>query len=223
MEFKLDKEMYALLGVGLGWLLNQSSLYLKLRNEKRRKLKSVISTLLSLYHTLARFETNRLSDALIKELKQKYDIDELEQEETQQYFNDFIEKEMKPYLKSQLNLMKREYQEALRIVSEYEPILAYELRYAINFASTIETFEKVIENKTDSVESKQAFDILKNYLTSEKLKELKEAISKIAFKVGFIQRRKIEAKMISIYEFSLDDTDEVMKEFIEALPEEYNK
>ena len=226
--------IFSIIGIVVGWFLNQIGQWFKVRSDQKRTLKYVLFNLLETYHLFSKSDFDTITKKIGKKVK-SYIPSEEQTPQTNEYidqvFSDLVDIYLKPHLLSELNAIENEYKNSINSLAEIDPITAY---YLNGKSSILERFEqmenwmKMIEyqNPNDAREikksSKDVMEIIKPNMFNETQTELEKDIKKIAFKINPVVWYKSGKAINRVKENLSKDIDKEIDEIFEKLKEKWN-
>ncbi|MBX2952087.1 MAG: hypothetical protein KF870_06250 [Leadbetterella sp.] len=184
-----------LLGVSLGWLLNEVSLFLRSRGTTRKIKKQVLFNLLEVLSILKKYDSESIKEVVVAELLKIAPKEPTSQELVQlnKILVPIMQSLVYDFIKDNLKGLESKYMEAIDILSTIDPITAYRLSGNVRvyrvFDSYKKHFESVSEESQDnSNNQKEAFQegnvLFEKSIASRTVSDLKSEILKIAFSIG---------------------------------------
>jgi len=201
MEINLTTALITILGVVIGWLLNELSFLIRLRIKDRRKLKKVLFNLLNVYFYLNKLKIKMgpQVDILFNHLKK------LLQEPSDPELIEFVKSTfiknaneiLNEYVHEKINSIKNNYESSLKDLSEVNPFLAYRLSDKLDIydlLGNLESWFKKISSDLNlpNLEIEQnLLDAFQNKILKEYLDNLESEIKKLSLSIGFLYWMKI--------------------------------
>jgi hypothetical protein len=221
-----------LVGIFIGWLLNELSYIIRCHREDRKQLKEVLHNLLETWYLIRVTNTEKIADLVAKEVKHTLlpiynepGIYQLLRESFNQYINSILEEFS--FFKD-IKEVETRYQDSVRDLASVDPILAYTLsgkKFVFNYLEYLDFSSRKIESLAQSdKETKKEVNIeevlrnlkelFKTELYENALSTLKQDIRQVAWKVGpitWIQTRRLLRK--SKLEFTKKEKQEMIDLF----------
>lgn len=230
MEINLTTALITILGVVIGWLLNELSFLIRLRIKDRRKLKKVLFNLLNIYFYLNKLKIKMgpQVDILFNHLKK------LLQEPSHPDLIEFVKSTfiknaneiLNEYVHEKINSIKNNYESSLKDLSEVNPFLAYRLSDKLDIydlLGNLESWFKKISSDLNlpNLEIEQnLLDAFQNKILKEYLDNLEAEIKKLSLSIGFLYWMKIIFQLKKIKKIR---ENEIKKEFDDFLKEIINR
>jgi|GEM_PF-2904626 len=230
MEINLTTALITILGVVIGWLLNELSFLIRLRIKDRRKLKKVLFNLLNIYFYLNKLKIKMgpQVDILFNHLKK------LLQEPSHPDLIEFVKSTfiknaneiLNEYVHEKINSIKNNYESSLKDLSEVNPFLAYRLSDKLDIydlLGNLESWFKKISSDLNlpNLEIEQnLLDAFQNKILKEYLDNLEAEIKKLSLSIGFLYWMKIISHLRKIKKIR---ENEIKKEFDDFLKEIINR
>ncbi|PQV44728.1 hypothetical protein CLV33_1187 [Jejuia pallidilutea] len=197
---EFDKILYgfifSIVGIVVGWFLNQIGQWFKVRSDQKKTLRFVLFNLLETYHLFSKSDFDSFTTKISNKVK-SYIPNNEQTIETETYidqiFSDLVTNYLKPRLLSELNEIENDYKNSILSLAEIDPITAY---YLNGKSSILERFEQMeswmkmleYQNPNDAQEikksSKLVMEIIKPNMFTDTQTELEKDIKKIAFKIN---------------------------------------
>lgn len=235
---EFDKILYgfifSVIGIVVGWFLNQIGQWFKVRSDQKKTLKYVLFNLLETYHLFSKSDFDTFKNKIGKKVKSQIPSEEQTpqlNEYIDQVFSGLIDNYLKPHLLSELNAIENEYKNSVNSLAEIDPITAY---YLNGKSSILERFEQMeswmkmmeYQNPNDAHEikksSKDVMEIIKPNMFNETQAELEKDIKKIAFRINPIVWYKSGKAINRVKENLSKDIDKEIDEIFDKLKEKWN-
>jgi len=222
----------SLLGVILGWFLNEVSYLIRFKREDRKNLKKVLSNLLSIFHIIYAIHVytyiaaEKVYERLPKELKG---------EQIESFFKLMSQKYNKYFMQQIIQANTREIQERYRSsvnsLTGIDPLGAYRLTLrssAINYLNAIDEVPNEIKhllsdwgkmsNANYEEFSKFIRSRLKPKITEEITNVLEDDIKEVSFKIGVLTWRRTNQELKNIK----NEIPTVIKDMLDELFDDFN-
>lgn len=185
---------FSLIGVIIGWLLNQLGSWFRARGEDKRNLKGVLYQLLESYHLLGKHDFQKFVDRFLDKLLADIPLDQ--QAIQKELFKNtmlpqLVENFIKPILLGDLKNIESKYDEAIGVLSKIDPLTAYYLGGRNRIPEQLSAIENWVEglsgeqiSMNDVEQSKKFLGILTPTLLQDILDDMKEDIISIAWKIN---------------------------------------
>ena len=188
--------IFSIVGIVVGWFLNQIGQWFKVRSDQKKTLKFVLFNLLETYHLFSKSDFDSFTKKISSKVKSYIPSNEqtiATETYIDQIFSDLVTNYLKPRLLSELNEIENDYKNSILSLAEIDPITAY---YLNGKSSILERFEQMeswmkmleYQNPNDAQEikksSKLVMEIIKPNMFTETQTELEKDIKKIAFKIN---------------------------------------
>jgi hypothetical protein len=232
MEINLTTALITILGVVIGWLLNELSFLIRLRIKDRRKLKKVLFNLLNVYFYLNKLKIKMgpQVDILFNHLKK------LLQEPSDPELIEFVKSTfiknaneiLNEYVHEKINSIKNNYESSLKDLSEVNPFLAYRLSDKLDIYDLLDNLESWFKKISSDLNlpnleiEQNLLDAFQNKILKEYLDNLEAEIKKLSFSIGFLYWMKIISQLRKIKKIRVDEN-EIKKEFDNFLKEIINR
>ena len=188
--------LFSIIGIVLGWILNQLSQWFRVRKDDKRKVKLVLFNLLETYFLFSRSDTDKYFDYYKKCFLSKVPK-EIRSVVKQQFESaidlNLIPNFITPDLIEESKKVRSSYESSINSLAEIDPILAY---YLNGKTDILERFDK-IEGWLDSISPNneieeehfntgvdKAMNIIKPDLVEETIDDLKRDVLKVAWKIN---------------------------------------
>ena len=232
MEINLTTALITILGVVIGWLLNELSFLIRLRIKDRRKLKKVLFNLLNVYFYLnkLKIKIGPQVDILFNHLKKLLqepshpDLIEVVKSTFIKNANEILNE----YVHEKINSIKNNYESSLKDLSEVNPFLAYRLSDKLDIYDLLGNleswFKKILSDlNLPNLEIEQnLLDAFQNKILKEYLDNLEAEIKKLSLSIGFLYWMKIISQLRKIKKIRVDEN-EIKKEIDNFLKEIINR
>ncbi|WP_321375626.1 hypothetical protein [uncultured Draconibacterium sp.] len=201
----------SIVGIVIGWMLNQFSQWFRARKEDKKKLKEILYHLLELYNLFHRSDVNKfigiVKEVVLSKIPKSQQSDELMKLMDKVYGN-IAEQFVKPEILHKLKIQLENYENSIKSLASVDPVLAYYISSKNNINQTFSELESVydrLENEYDqhrqdiATGKEMAFNVLKPSLHEENLKEIEKQITKIAWKVNpvvWLKSKKVISRVM---------------------------
>lgn len=217
-----------LIGVLLGWLLNEISQYFKRRIEYGKELKTLLFHLLSVYFFLVRIKVfkEKLSEIIKKISETKNEIANWTPEAKKG-----LEEAIKTYLdlrheSNPFSNALKSYEECVERMIAIDPFIAIELKrntilyeYLKNVTERMSKMNSIkTEHKlfgSNRKLEKEFNDYFQNIYIKDSVEVLEEVIKKISRSIGIFAYKKANAEMKDFREINLEDFDKHIQDLFE--------
>lgn len=230
---EFDKILYgfifSVVGIIIGWFLNQIGQWFKARTDQKRTLRFVLFNLLETYHLFSKSDFYFFTKKISKKIKCHIPIEEQTKDidiHIDQVFSDLVNNYLKPKLLSELNGIENDYKNSIKALAEIDPITAY---YLNGKSSILERFEQMEnwmnmlqhQNPSEAHEikksSKLIMEIIKPNMFKETQAELETDIKKIAFSINPVVWYKSRMAISRVKENLSKEIDSEIDEIFEKL------
>jgi hypothetical protein len=228
MEINLTTALITILGVVIGWLLNELSFLIRLRIKDRRKLKKVLFNLLNVYFYLSRLNIGPQVDTLFNHLKKL--LQEPLDPDLMEFLKSIIIKNAEEILnertREKINSIKNNYESSLKDLSEVNPFLAYRLSDKLDIYDLLDNLESWFKKISSDLNlpnleiEQNLLDAFQNKILKEYLDNLEAEIKKLSLSIGFLYWMKIISQLRKIKKIR---ENEIKKEFDDFLKEIINR
>ena len=228
MEINLTTALITILGVVIGWLLNELSFLIRLRIKDRRKLKKVLFNLLNVYFYLSRLNIGPQVDTLFNHLKKL--LQEPLDPDLMEFLKSIIIKNAEEILnertREKINSIKNNYENSLKDLSEVNPFLAYRLSDKLDIYYLLDNLESWFKKISSDLNlpnleiEQNLLDAFQNKILKEYLDNLEAEIKKLSLSIGFLCWIKIISQLRKIKKIR---ENEIKKEFDDFLKEIINR
>lgn len=174
-----------------------------IRLERLKTRRSVLYNLLEVYSNLLRIERIGNLDSFLNDFYLKLEIPQKEIEFATPVLKKQLVDIIFTELISELNSLSFQYSEAVKELAKDRPILAFEISHLANSikisSESLENFISNLSNQFSEYDNSKIEeiinDILKKYLISDNVKEIKSAILKVSYSISFISYFKTFQKV----------------------------
>jgi hypothetical protein len=235
---EFDKILYgfifSVVGIIIGWFLNQIGQWFKVRSDQKRTLRFVLFNLLETYHLFSKSDFDSFTKKISNKVKSHIPIEEQTKDTDiyiDQVFSDLVNHYLKPRLLSELNEIENDYKNSVNALAEIDPITAYYLNGKSPILESFEQMENWMnklqnQNPNDADEikrsSKLVIEIIKPNMFKETQAKLETDIKKIAFKVNPVVWYKSGKAIKRVKENQSKEIDKEIDEIFEKLKSKWN-
>lgn len=145
--------VFSVIGITVGWFLNQIGQWFSTRAGRKKTLKLVLFHLLETYFLFSRSDLDLYSEKILKRVKEKIPEDE-QTEETdlliKRFFRELLERYIKPDILKKLTDIEPVYKNAIASLAEIYPITAYYLYGKVSILEQLEWIKSYTQELLDS-------------------------------------------------------------------------
>jgi hypothetical protein len=188
--------VFSTVSIAIGWSLNQLGQWISVRNEDKRKLKSILYHLLEVHHLFLRSDFGILVKIVKDKIRQLIPAKEFTPEVDAVLTNIFTAFANNLVTKDVLKNFQRlelGYEESIKNLSAVEPLIAYRLSGKTSIYTALEGLSSHVSGLAELLQSdktkfdkemKQVVDIMKPDLTKNIIQELENDMLDIALKIN---------------------------------------
>jgi hypothetical protein len=196
-----------LLGILIGWILNELRDFIKLRRENKQIINSVLFNLLEIRFLVSKTDLEKFTNITIDYLKSMLPNENPKDIQIiiNQVFNIFFQTIIAEQHTSEIKKIEFKYKESVSLLSRIDPILAYNISGKLNLYNYLDYLKdysgkvnEIFELEINSVKSERHvmnLDDIKNILEQalrpvlylEALKVITNDIKKVSKKLGIIK------------------------------------
>ena len=198
--------LFSVMGIVLGWGLNQLGQWFRTRQEDKKNLKIILFNLLETTYILVRSDVDRYVQKIANKVYSKIPLSE-QTEETKKgiqiLYSGIITNYLKSNLLNEIKIVQENYQNSIKTLSAIDPLTAYYLSGRTNIFEIFDTIEGLfegvegrlpVEKDTIQLEANQAMTLIKPDIFKDTLVDLENDIKKIAWKINpFVWYKSINA------------------------------
>lgn len=169
------KDLLPIIALMSGWMLSELSSFFRTNGDKKRNLSKALTELLDIHHSL-------VGEHLIKDvLMKKFNLQAEHMHELQKVLD---------VINVDIDEVSKRYNQAVDMISEYDPLLAFQLRNKDQISSYLRKLRDLAKDDDNEVEI--FMNGLADNLISELIPALEEAILNVSKKRGFVTWYKIK-------------------------------
>ena len=183
-----------LIGIILGFILNELSYIYRIHREDKRKLKKVLFNLLDFYYLLNHLNVDDYIEILLKKIKEKFLKYNPEQnlEDAKPIFKSFLLDSIKSVDLPKFKELQVSYVESINEIAQVDPVLAYSLSGRTDLYNFISIhIDEYFNNAEIFINSKDSnYDRLVTYFKPKQKKDLfKDAIKTVSNDINNVSKK----------------------------------
>lgn len=222
-----------LVGVTLGWFLNEMSFWFRSKREDKKKIKEVLYNLIETYHTLYTGNPEPLIEMFSKKIAEKFSI---QKEEDKTALKTILKPVIEEYLKQLLPIeklkeIKERYEKAVNSLASTEPLLAYHISGRPDIFEFIDNYESYTISlakkhfgdfsDTNNIDNSQKhLTGIKNVLINKIFDIFEKDINSVAWKINPIVWYKTRGAIKFIKKDKIKKGEEFVEELFATIPKE---
>lgn len=221
--------IFSLLGVIVGWILNEVSFLIRTRHQDKRRLKEVLFNLLEVWHYLKISNPEIIIDTLVNVVSVRYRVPNNGVSFLKEFYRDFFNDFLQNFIKKNINKLKKRYENSITYLAQIDPYLAYKLSEKTSIYEYIDTFEKKIKNLEENISkdhfsfNKEELESMKSLLSSfiikDSIKDIENDIKKIAKKINFLYGIKISKRLKKYDQFVIKELNKKLDNYLKKFEE----
>jgi hypothetical protein len=222
---------FSIIGIALGWLLNQLAQWFRTRQEDKKNLKRVLYNLLEILDVFMRLDYEKTLNQAVEKVMLKipeHERNEMNKKVLHEFYSKLLNEMIVPQIIKEFNATHSNYVESIKLLSSIDPILAFNLNGKRNIYEGFELLENSFRNlelelgnDNSSEETADVLNIIKPDIVIETIGEIESDIKKVSWGINPFVWYKSKRKIKAIKRDRTQEFGESIDSFFEKIPDNY--
>jgi hypothetical protein len=193
--------LFGIIGIVIGWGLNQWSGLSKIRRENRKSLKIALVDLLEVHFIISRLDDIKVTNRMLEIIAKQFGMDIDNQMEIEKFLKpnmdnwlQILRQEIFPHLTKRIPRIKENYENSLSEIKGIIPIIAFRLSGKTEILDYLNNLEKIVEtSEIEDIDKQVNINLMRKIsptLRKDILDSFEEEILSLAYQIGIITWNK---------------------------------